>query len=162
MKHIINQIISQSKFTVSAFAGKLLLEGRILSPSEAHAAGLTSGLLAAAMADPKQLQAMSQIKDDGTDQNFEEILQLAKRIRPENIEAMGEAHDKILCRVIKRASSDNGETWQNIILVEGVDQQDAEKNRLWVGMIPEDDRKQILDHALQGHKKAVESIRGSL
>ena len=162
MKEIINQIISNSKFTIECFDGRLLLEGRILSPSEAQAAGLTSGLLAASMANPNEIEKMSQINDDESDDNLERLIQIAKRIRPESLEAIGEAHDKIICKVISRASSDNGSSWQKIHIVHGVDQQNADQNRLWVGMIPEEDRRRIIDQAMTGHQNAVAKIRGSL
>ena len=162
MKEIINKIINQSKFDIPCFEGALILQGRILTPSEAQAAGLASGLLAASMANPAQFKEMETIAKNNDTENIDKLIELAQKIRPESIEAIGEAQDKIICRVIKKASSDNGVTWNNINLVHSVDQQDADKNRLWVGMIPEEDRKKILDRAMQGHKEAVEKIRRSL
>tara|TARA_Y100001973_G_C5049276_1_gene256819 strand:+ start:190 stop:678 length:489 start_codon:yes stop_codon:yes gene_type:complete len=162
MKEIINKIINQSKFDIACFEGALILQGRILTPSEAQAAGLASGLLAASMANPAQFKEMETIAKNNDTENIDKLIELAQKIRPESIEAIGEAQDKIICRVIKKASSDNGVTWNNINLVHSVDQQDADKNRLWVGMIPEEDRKKILDRAMQGHKEAVEKIRRSL
>ena len=162
MKEIINKIINQSKFDIPCFEGALILQGRILTPSEAQAAGLASGLLAASMANPAQFKEMETIAKNNDTENIDKLIELAQKIRPESIEAIGEAQDKIICRVIKKASSDNGVTWNNINLVHSVDQQDADKNRLWVGMIPEEDRKKILDRAMQGHKEAIEKIRRSL
>jgi len=162
MKEIINKIINQSKFDIACFEGALILQGRILTPSEAQAAGLASGLLAASMANPAQFKEMETIAKNNDTENIDKLIELAQKIRPESIEAIGEAQDKIICRVIKKASSDDGVTWNNINLVHSVDQQDADKNRLWVGMIPEEDRKKILDRAMQGHKEAVEKIRRSL
>lgn len=162
MKTIINKIINQSKFEISCFDGQLILKGRILTPSEAQAAGITTGLLAASLADPTRIRDMKAISDDETDENIERLIEMAKSIQPDALVAMGEAQDKIICKIISSASSDNGSTWSKLQLVEGIDQQSADHGKLWIGMIPEEDRKNILDLALQGHKRALDNIRGSL
>tara|TARA_Y100000593_G_C4316156_1_gene340970 strand:+ start:3445 stop:3936 length:492 start_codon:yes stop_codon:yes gene_type:complete len=163
MKELIGKIINQSKFEISCFDGKLLLRGRILSPSEANAAGLASGLLAASLANPNQIKEMQGLTEDQDDPHaLDRILKIAKTIRPESLVAIGEGQDRILCKVITEASSDNGSTWQRIHLVHGIDQQNADTNRLWVGMIPEEDRSAILEKAMEGHKEALRKIRGSL
>ena len=163
MKELLHSIINESKFTIPAFDGKLLLEGRILSPSEAQAAGLASGLIAASLTNPKEIEELERLSDDTENpDSMARILQIARSIRPESLIAIGESHDRIICKVVTRASSDNGQTWSRIHIVQGVDQQNAESNRLWVGMIPENDRKAIIDKALEGHKQALENIRGSL
>jgi hypothetical protein len=162
MKEIINTIIKQSKFTVSCFDGQLLLEGRILSPSEAQAAGLATGLLASSLGTPEELQKMSAINDNETDDNFERLLNIAKSIKPDTLLAIGETQDKMICKVINRASSDGGSSWQRIHLVEGIDQQNPDTNRLWVGMLPDEDRKEIISLAMEGHQKALQKIRGSV
>ena len=163
MKNILNAIINESKFIIPAFDGKLLLEGRILSPSEAQAAGLASGLIAASMTNPKEIVELERLSEDSENpDNMDRILQIARSIRPESLIAIGESHDRIICKVIQKASTDNGENWQRIHIVQAVDQQSADKNRLWVGMIPEDDRKAIIEKALEGHKQAIDKIRRSL
>ena len=129
MKEIINKIINQSKFDIACFEGALILQGRILTPSEAQAAGLASGLLAASMANPAQFKEMETIAKNNDTENIDKLIELAQKIRPESIEAIGEAQDKIICRVIKKASSDNGVTWNNINLVHSVAQHAAAKSR---------------------------------
>ena len=162
MKEIIKTIIDQSKFTIACFDGKLLLEGRILSASEAQAAGLATGLLASSLGTPEQLQRMSAINDDETDDNIENLLKIARNIKPDTLLAIGETQDKMICKVITRASSDNGASWQRIHLVEGIDQQNPDTNRLWVGMLSDEDRKEIINHAMEGHQKALKEIRRSV
>ena len=160
MKELLGKIIDQSKFTIEAFDGKLLLEGRILSPAEAQAAGLAAGLLASSLTNNNQLKELDKLQEDTEDpENIERIMKIARTIRPESLVALSEGQDRIICKVIQRASQDGGSTWQKIHIVHGVDQQNAESSRLWGGMIPELARKAILDRALQGHKEAVEKIR---
>tara|TARA_Y100001963_G_C6785391_1_gene452358 strand:- start:1803 stop:2294 length:492 start_codon:yes stop_codon:yes gene_type:complete len=163
MKELLQEVIQQSKFQVSIFDDRLLLEGRILSPSEAQAAGLASGLIAASMANPAELKEIESMKEDLEDeQDMVKLLRIAQKIRPESLIAIGESQDRIICKVIKRASSDGGSTWQNIHIVLGVDQQSAEANRLWVGMLSDEDRKLIIDNCMEGHQKALEKIRRSV
>jgi enoyl-CoA hydratase/carnithine racemase len=163
MKELLQEVIQQSKFQVSIFDDRLLLEGRILSPAEAQAAGLASGLIAASMANPTEIKEIQSMKEDIEEQqDMEKLFRIAQKIRPESLIAIGEGQDRIICKVIKRASSDGGSTWQNIHIVLGVDQQSAEANRLWVGMLSEEDRKLILDNCMDGHQKALEKIRGSV
>ena len=46
MLELLKEIQDSSKFTIPIFDGALLVEGRILSPAEVEAAGLTSSMIA--------------------------------------------------------------------------------------------------------------------
>ena len=145
-----------SRFQVSIFNGKLHLEGRILSVTEAEAAGMASGLIIAAMAPPEDLEKIQKAKTE--DDRISELLRIANTIKPEQMARLGESNDQIICKVIRRASMDGGESWENIRIVSAEEQQNAEENKLWVGVFTSEDRDTILNKALEGHREAADRI----
>jgi len=141
---------------VAVFKGKLHLEGRILSVTEAENAGMASGLIVAALAPPKDLLKIQEAKTE--EERMKELLRIADTIRPEQMAKLGESNDLIICKVIRRASMDGGETWENVRIVNAEEQQNSEENKLWVGVFTSEDRETILNKALEGHKEAADRI----
>ena len=166
MKDLLKQITTNSRWTHQAYDGLLHIQGRILSPAEANAAGVASSLIASDLATSRTSQEYAKLhkRIDGKDfSDIEEsdmkmMMQMMKQIRPETLISMAEQQDKILCQVVIQASSDEGETWERLHLVLGESQQNPDQNRLWVGMLPEDDRKEMMRKALSGHRRASEKL----
>jgi len=165
MKEALRAITQSAKFTLPIFGGVLQIEGRILSPAETEAAGLTSSMIATEMI-PKNKKAQGGFAslqariagrkfEDLEDSLVEELIKAMGTIRPESITKMEQAQDRLLTQIVQRASSDDGKTWERLILVTAVDQQNADNGRLWVGMLSKEDRQAILDQALTGHKEAT-------
>tara|TARA_B100000131_G_C18099483_1_gene605408 strand:- start:119 stop:640 length:522 start_codon:yes stop_codon:yes gene_type:complete len=167
---ILKEIAKASTFQVTCFDGKLLIEGRILTASEIEQIGLGSSLLASEVLMQNKQQGLSGIDAirqkadqeglDGLDET--EVLRLldfAKSIRPETMARISEDQDKILCKVIKRASQDQGATWENITLCNAMEQMNAEQNVLWVGVFTSEDRNSIINKAMQGQQEAVERLK---
>lgn len=146
---------SVSRWQLPVFKGKLHIEGRILSVSEAETAGLASGLILATLATPEHLL---KVKNASEEDQQAHLLKMAKSIQPHQIAKLNESNDKIICQVIKRASMDDGESWENIQVVTAEEQQDPNENKLWVGVFSEVDRDAILKKALEGHKEAADRI----
>ena len=71
---------------------------------------------------------------------------------------LGESNDRLICKVIRRASMDGGETWEKVQIVTAEEQQDAKENKLWVGVFNGKDRDAILEKALEGHQVAAHRI----
>lgn len=160
----LKDIVSASRWKHPIYDGKAILEGRILSPSEAEAAGLASSLLASQMAPPDKLaefEAM-QKKAEADDADYSELLNFARLINPDGLLKLAEANDKVICACVKRVSMDDGATWENIKIVLSEGDQDAEKNHLWVGLLFDADRTAVIDKCLQGHKAAQKRIAGFL
>lgn len=167
---ILKEIANASTFQVACFDGKLLIEGRILSAPEIEQIGLGSSLLASEVLMSNKDRGVSQIDAirekaqnegmDGLDENeVMRLLDFAKSIRPETMARISEDQDKILCKVIKRASQDNGVTWENISLCTAMEQMNPDNNVLWVGVFTSDDRTKIIDKAMQGQQEAIERLK---
>ena len=163
MLELLKEIQDSSKFVIPIFDGALLVEGRVLSPAEVEAAGLTSSMIAREIIPKKgsgsnllKLQSKIEGKEitDLDDDTLQQILDAMSSVRPESLLKMEEQQNKILCLIVQRASQDQGMTWERLHLVTAVDQQNADSNRLWVGMISKDDRASIMDKALTGHQEA--------
>ena len=86
------------------------------------------------------------------------MLDILSKIRPEQLGAMSGQQDAIICRVVSHASMDKGDTWEEMRMVREQSEQDSERNRLWVGMLPASDRSELLKKALSGHAEAVERL----
>ena len=151
----LSKITSVSRWQLPLFDGVLHIEGRILSVTEAEAAGLTSALILAAMSNPAEMNKVNSLKGKKKEAY---LYDMAKRIKPHQIAQLNEANDKIICQVIKRGSTDGGKNWSTLKVVTAEEQQDPEENILWVGVLNETDRQSILDKALEGHKEAVARI----
>ena len=100
---------------------------------------------------------MGSFEDD-----FDEVMRLLQGFDADKILEMAESQDKILVNCVRRASTDQGVKWQDFRLVLEESKQSAVQNRLWVGMLPDKDRKAMIELCMQGHKKADEAIRRSL
>ena len=160
----LKDIVTASRWKYAIFEGKVILEGRILSPQESEAAGLTSSLIASQMAPPEHLAKFESInkKAEAENADFSELLNFAKMINPDGLMKLAEANDKVISACVKRCSMDDGETWENMKIVINESEQDPDKNQLWVGLLFEADRTAIIDLCLEGHKAAQQRIAGFL
>lgn len=162
MKEILQRAIDASQFEVDIFGGQLRIQGRILSPSEAYAAGVASSLVAAEIATDRTTQDMKKLASKDPEEleggEIDQLIKMFKKIKPETLENLSEQQNKIICRVVRFASDDGGKSWNPIHLVMNQGQQNSEQHRLWVGIIGQEDRQKILDHALKGHKEAAEKL----
>lgn len=161
MKEVLNKIITNSRWQYPIFNEKIIVEGRILSPSESEICGLSSALIAKSIMSNEQIKQISQIQNDEvTDQDdIEKVFKILESFEPDKILQMNESQDKILCQCVRRASIDKGVSWQNFTFVLDEKNQCSLNNRLWIGMIEDSDRKKMIELCMQGHKKATESIR---
>lgn len=165
MKDILQKIITNSRWTYPVFDGQIIIEGRILSPQEAEICGLSSALIAKSIMSEQHLKDLArlQVKEEIKEEDeFEEVMRLLQGFDADKILEMAESQDKILVNCVRRASTDQGKKWQDFRLVLEESKQSAVQNRLWVGMLPDKDRKAMIDLCMQGHKKADEAIRRSL
>ena len=166
MKDLLKRIAATAYWEIPVFEGALILRGRILSPSEAETNGLITSLLATQFTTPQQIQQMKDLKsvasdfENGTakDAQVSFLLSAMRHIKPESLAAISENNDKLLCEVVTTASTDNGVTWEKIRLVSSIEQQNHEKNVLWVGVLTKEDRDKIIEKALKGHKEAAEKL----
>ena len=166
---ILREIAEASTFQVECFGGKLLIEGRILTAPEIEQIGLGSSLLAQEVLMNNNQQGLNNIDEIREKANKEgmqgldetellRLLDFAKSIRPETMARISEDQDKILCKVIKRASQD-GTTWENITLCHAMEQMNADQNVLWVGVFTSEDRNNIINKAMQGQQEAIERLQ---
>ena len=165
-KNILEEIIASASFVVDAFDGMIKIEGRILSPSEVEAAGLASALLASAIFKGQSKEQIEKTKDiaerveRGEVDDFDALMDIVGQMQPDQLEKIAEREDRLLMRCVRRCSKDGGATWENLHLVSGIDQQNAQQNKLWNGMIRTEDRKAILERAMSGHKEAQARLAG--
>ena len=165
MKEVLTKIIANSRWSYPAFGGKIIIEGRILSPAEAEVCGLSSILIAKSVINEGQLQRLQDIKDEDLEEkeeNLDSILQVLQEFKADKILELAESQDKILQKCVMRASSNGGETWSQFRLVSEENQQSISRNWLWIVLLNDIDRKEMIKLCLEGHKKASEAIRGSL
>lgn len=164
MKALLENIISNSRWSYPAFEGKLIVKGRILSPVESQTIGISSALIASGIATREDMELIQKINDesDVTEKNADDLFSALKNFDADKILKMAENQDKILCTCICQGSMDEGKSWQDFKVVMLENQQRANSNKLWVGMFPEKDRKNMIELCLEGHRKAAEAIRGSL
>lgn len=163
----IQKIQEATTAKVEAFGGLVVLECKILSPLEAEAAGLASSLVASSVVDPNQLKKLARRKEileraeaeDANDQDFEQLLNMIQGFDPAKLMKIEEHQNKILKQVVIRASEDGGETFEDLVLVDNIEDQDAENNRLWVGAIPKEDRNKILDVVMNNHKEVADHLQ---
>ena len=163
MKDFIKRVAEGSRFEIDIFDGDLKLEGRILSPQESEALGMTSGMLAAQRFPHKAKSSIPDLakmanQEEVDDESWTKMLELMKEIRPEQLLQFSEHQDRIVCKCIKKGSTDEGKTWSSLQLVLTEEEQDPEKDRLWIGMLTPEDRKAIVDQAMQGHKEAADRL----
>jgi hypothetical protein len=168
---ILKTIASQATFTLPIFDGKLLVEGRILTPAETEAAGLSSSLIASELLQVSKnssgasslMSLHKKLEEEGVENldndEMEHLLNYAKSIRPETLLQISDAQDKLLCQLIKRVSEDNGATWERLQFVTALDQQDPERNILWVGLLDKQDRDLLIEKAMASKKEAGEKLQ---
>ena len=167
MLTFIEQVDEKTRFKIPVFGGKVIFECRTLSPIEAEAAGLSSSMVASSMMGSKQIAKIMKQKDklskvdleNPSEEDLEVLLNIMDGFRPEQLLSIEEQQNKIICSVVKRASEDDGKTFEKIFLVAGEDQQCPKNNRLWIGSLPKEDRAAILDKCMNSHREAVESLR---
>ena len=165
---ILKRIASSSRFEVKAFEGAVILQGRILSPSEAESAGLLTYLLASQITTKEDLQRMQAIQkraetiEEATEENIDDILSEAKKLgfSPDALSAFHEQQNRVICQVVRAGSTDGGETFTKLRFVSAEEQQNPEKSVLWVGLLSNKDRNTILESAMSGHKEASKRIAG--
>jgi hypothetical protein len=166
---ILNELAKSTSFQIECFGGKLLLECRILSASEVEQIGLGSSLLAQELfinTKDVGLNGIDSIRKKAEEKGYEDLeeseimrlLDFAKSIKPETMARLSEDQDRVLCKVIKRASQDNGQTWEKLSLCTALEQMDPNNNILWVGIFSSEDRTAIINGAMQGQKEAIKRL----
>jgi hypothetical protein len=163
----IQKIQEATTAKIEVFGGLVVLECKILSPLEAEAAGLASSLVASSVLDPHQLKKLARRKqileraeaEDAGEEDLEQLLNLIQGFDPGKLMKIEEHQNKILKQVVIRASEDGGETFEDLVLVDKVEDQDSENNRLWVGAIPKDDRNKIMSVVMNHHKEVVDHLQ---
>ena len=163
----IQSVAKKQRVQIEVFNGAVLFECVILSPIEAEAAGLSSSLVAAALLDPMKIMKMQKQKEklenmdleNPSEADMQQLLNMMHGVDPRKLLAIEEQQNKIIIQTVKRASEDQGKTWEQIFLVEGEQQQDPDQNRLWVGTLSTKDRKAILDKVMNGHKEVADHLQ---
>ena len=141
MKEVLKNIIQNSRWTYPIFDGAIIVEGRILSPNEAEICGLSSALIAKSILNDRQIERISKVKEEELkeEESLDDIINIHQQFDPDKILKMAESQDKILTQCVCRASVDKGVKWQDFKLVLNEQQQSANANRLWVGMLEDKD-----------------------
>ena len=141
MKEVLKNIIQNSRWTYPIFDGAIIVEGRILSPNEAEICGLSSALIAKSILNDRQIERISKVKEEELkeEESLDDIINILQQFDPDKILKMAESQDKILTQCVCRASVDKGVKWQDFKLVLNEQQQSANANRLWVGMLEDKD-----------------------
>lgn len=163
LKDFLKDVQEASQFTVQAYDGQLELRGNILSPAQVESASLTNTLVLQGIAEQKDLSKIQRMHEQLSNEPTEEVVQEAydilSKIRPEQLAKISQSQDKIICSCIHWARKAGDENWERLFLVLTVEEQDAERNRLWVGMLPKADRDAILQQALKGQEEAVKQLQ---
>ena len=163
LKDFLQEVQQVSQFELEIFAGQLLIKGRILSPAEIEKASLANSLLLQALASTGEIsrfQKMSKaLQDEPDEETLDQAYQMLSKIRPEQMEKIAQSQDQIIAQCVSQAKkAGEGEQWERIQIVLTQQEQNPERNMLWIGMIPKVDRAAILDRALKGHGEAVERL----
>jgi hypothetical protein len=166
LKDFISEAVKSTFFEIPLFDGRLIVRGRILSPAEIERASLSNSLLLQNVLNEKggisEVQRLQSelTKSEVEDSTIERAYKFLERIRPEQLTKVSENQDIIIRNCITHARrADDGETWERIHFVLQQEQQNADANRLWVGVLSPADRSAILKHALEGHKEAGERLK---
>ena len=163
MREFLKQVAKSSRFELEIYSGALTIQGRILSPQESEALGLTSGMIAAQLFPGKaksKLPDFSKINnpDDLDDDQWSNMVEMMKQIKPESLLQFSQHQDRIINKCIKKGSTDKGETWSDLTLVLTEAEQDPDKDRLWIGLLTSEDRSAIVEAAMTGHKEAADRL----
>lgn len=164
--NILKEIEKSSRFEIPVFEGKLLVSGRVLSASEVEQIGLGSTILATelfSVMDKKStidevFEKAKNQSEDLTEQEMKRLVDYMKAISPDTMASLAENQDKILCKVIDKASMDSGDTWIDLRLTTAIDEMNADNGILWVGTFSREDKNEILNKAMSGHQEAVKRI----
>ena len=165
LKEFLKEVEKESSFIVDIFDNKIQISGRLLSPSEAEAASLNSTLLISQVTQSEG-KGLGDLRDLSNDLNVEDpsveaidrAYNFLKKLKPHQITQIADQQNKIICQVIKKASMDGGANWERLEVVMRQEEQNADNNRLWVGMLSSSDRTRILNKAMAGHREAVERL----
>ena len=165
LKDFIKQAEKNSLFSVKIFDGQILIRGRLLSPSESEAAALNSTHLISQIVNQEGksvggLRDLSEqlTKGDVTNEALDEAYKFLSKLKPNQLKSIADQQNKIICQVIKDASMDDGQTWEELKIVLHQEEQNSDRNFLWVGMLSASDRTEILNQAMTGHREAVEKL----
>jgi len=163
LKDFLKEVQQASEFEIAIFGGQLLVKGRILSPAEIEKASLANSLLLQGLAsngEISQFQKMSkQLQDDPDDEVIDQAYQMLSKIRPEQMERIAQSQDQLIAQCLtqaKRAGDD--QQWERVQIVLTQQEQNPERNLLWIGMLSKEDRSAILDKALKGQGEAVKRL----
>lgn len=148
MIDVIKKLADAARWELEIFDGALKLQGRILSPVEAQAAGIASRSLMGKMLEI--IKGQEEGKEEEEDEQ-DSLLSKIASLTPEDVLNFGNMQDRVLCQVVDKASQD-GENWEKLTLVHHEKQQNPARNALWVGMIPQEDKNKIFERAMQGLK----------
>jgi hypothetical protein len=165
LKDFIAEAVKSSIFEIELFDGQLQVRGRILSPSEIERASLSNSLLLQNVLNEKNgVSEVQKLQEELSNENVEDetierAYRFLERVRPEQLTRVTENQDRIIQSCITHARRPDDDSWERIHLVLHVEQQDANKNRLWLGVLSAGDRSKILKHALDGHKEAGERLK---
>ena len=166
MKAILKQIIDNSYWELPIFDAAIIIRGRILSPTEAEQAGIIQFMVAASLIDQSDtVSNMSSLKDfdadNATADQIADLMKTAKslNINPNHIARINEHNDSIIKTVVKEASIDDGKTFEPFEIVLGADQQSADDNKLWIGMLSKADRDLILEKAMESFDASNKKIK---
>jgi len=149
MIDMIKQLAEAARWELEIFSGALKIQGRILSPVEAQAAGIASRSLMGKMLELIKEQEKGEPKEEQDEQQA--LLSKISSLTPEDVLSFGNMQDRVLCQVVDKASQD-GQSWEKLTLVHHETQQNPSRNALWVGMIPQEDKNKIFERAMQGLK----------
>lgn len=164
LKDFLQEVQQVSQFEVEIFAGQLLIKGRILSPAEIEKASLANSLLLQGLANNGEISKFQQmskaLQDDPDDATLDQAYQMLSKIRPEQIEKIAQSQDHIIAQCVTQAKkAGEEEQWERIQIVLTQQEQNAERNMLWIGMLSKEDRAAILDKALKGQGEAVKRLQ---
>tara|TARA_R100000664_G_C2759822_1_gene150038 strand:+ start:4075 stop:4581 length:507 start_codon:yes stop_codon:yes gene_type:complete len=163
MKDFLKKVAEQSRFEIDIFDGALKVQGRILSPQESEALGITSGMLAAQLFPGRVKQKMPDFSalndiENMNEENWAKLLEIMEEIQPETLLQFSEHQDRIISKCIKMGSTDDGKTWSKLHLVLTEEEQAPDLDRLWIGLLKPEDRKAIVDRAMSGHEEAAKRL----
>jgi hypothetical protein len=162
LKDFLKEVQAVSEFEAEIFGGQLIVKGRILSPAEIEKASLANSLLLQGLSSTgeiSQFQKMSeQLQDDPDEETLQQAYSMLSKIRPEQMQKIAESQDQLIAQCVTQAKKSEEAQWERIQIVLTQQEQNAERNMLWIGMLSKPDRSVILDHALKGQGVAVKRL----
>ena len=163
LKDFLKEVQSVSEFELPIFGGQLIVKGRILSPAEIEKASLANSLLLQGLASTGEISEFQKMSKDLQDNPDEEVIdrayQMLSKIRPDQLTKISESQDQIIAQCIRMAKKSEDDQWERIQIVLTQQEQNPERNMLWIGMLSKPDRAAILDKALKGQGEAVERLQ---